>query len=71
MIRCSIRVSNKGGKDMFKELSPIEMKRMINSLETENVKLKKKLVMLFNLASLCMEEDREGSDHYNDSKTNE
>jgi len=56
---------------MFKELSPIEMKRMINSLETENVKLKQKLVMLFNLASLCMEEDREGSDHYNDSKTNE
>lgn len=56
---------------MFEELSPIEMKKIINNLEVENVKLKQKLVMLFNLASLCMEEDRERESHCNDPNMNE
>jgi hypothetical protein len=56
---------------MFEELSPIEMKKIINNLEVENVKLKQKLVMLFNLASLCMEEDREREVHCNDPNMNE
>lgn len=56
---------------MFEELSPIEMKKMLNNLEAENVKLKQKLVMLFNLASLCMEEGREGEVHSNNPNMNE
>jgi hypothetical protein len=56
---------------MLEELSPIEMKKMINNLEAENVKLKQKLVMLFNLANFCMEEDREREVHCNDLNMNE
>ncbi len=56
---------------MFEERSPIEMKKMLNNLEAENTKLKQKLVMLFNLASLCMVEEREREIHNNDTNMNE
>jgi len=47
---------------MFQELSPIEMKKMINSLKDENIKLKKQLVMLLDLSSFYMEEDKKRRD---------
>jgi hypothetical protein len=56
---------------MLEELSPIEMKKMINNLEAENAKLKQKLVMLFNLANFCLEEDREREVHCNHLNMNE
>ena len=51
---------------MFEELSPIEMKKMLNSLEAENIKLKQELIMLLDLSSFYMEENRERKGHCND-----
>lgn len=56
---------------MLEERSPIEMKKMLNHLEAENIKLKQKLVMLFNLANFCLEEDRERETDCNESNREE
>lgn len=66
-----MRAIKKGRKIVFKEISPIEMKKKINSLETENIKLKKMLVMLLDLSSFYMEAGKERQEHYHDSNITE